>query len=289
MNNTDKIAIITDSCADIPQELSQSENVFVLPMVITCTDGEHLDGVDITASDVYKYLETEQPKTSTPSGESVIEVFNEIREKGYGKVIAIVLASGLSGTFNQLRLFAQDVEDMEIAIYDSKQASVGYGAMVNEAVKAIDEGKDFSAVCKYVEYMIDNTYIYFGIDTLEYLLKGGRIGKAAAIAGSILDLKPILSFDSESGEIYAAAKVRGRKKVEAKLINYIEECVNKMSGHKYVLIAAEGAMLEENKHLLDAVKEACPDYEYSMNVSLGAALSTHLGKGISGVGVVFLN
>ena len=154
MNTTEKIAIITDSCADVPQEFVEKYHMFILPMRITCTDGEYRDGVDIHAEDIYEKLKTELPKSSTPSGADVEDTFAEIQKQGYSKAVAILLSGGLSGTVNHVRLAAEDMEGLEIAVYDSCQASIGIGVIAIQAAKYAAEGMDFETLKGKVESLI---------------------------------------------------------------------------------------------------------------------------------------
>ena len=105
----EKVAIITDSCADVPEELAEKYHLFVLPMQIVCEDGVYRDGIDMTSEDIYKRLEKETPKSSTPSGADVEDLLQELVRQGYKKAIAVLLAGGLSGTVNQVRLDRKSV------------------------------------------------------------------------------------------------------------------------------------------------------------------------------------
>lgn len=289
LNATEKIAVITDSCADVPKEYVEKYNLFILPMIIHCNDGELKDGIDINAYDVYEKLKTEMPKTSTPAGEDVLKTFEEIKRQGYTKAIALILSGGLSGSYNQIRILADEEEELETAVYDSRQASIGTGALAVQLAEYVSTGVTFEAAKKKAESLINGTRVFFSIDTLEYLVKGGRIGKAAGFAGSLLDLKPILSFDESDGEIYAAAKVRGHKKVEAKLISLVKEEVSKRPGKKYIILVADGGLHEERDILEAKLKEECPDFTGCIQTRIGAALSAHLGRGLLGAGIVFVS
>lgn len=282
----EKIAIITDSCADVPVELAEKYQMFVLPMIINCADGEYRDGVEINAEMVYEKLKTELPKTSSPLGEDVLSTFNAVKEQGYTKAIAIILSSGLSGSVNHIRLYAENVEGLEIKVFDSKSGSIGCGVIAIQAAKYVQAGMDYETLIGKVEKLIENTKVYFSIDTFEYLQKGGRVGKATAFAGTILQIKPVLSFD-EDGEIYAAAKVRGRKQISSRLIKLIEEQLKE--GKPYNLVVADGGAPEERELLEEKLKEAFPNYEALYRAKIGAALSVYLGSGLLGAGIQFLD
>lgn len=286
MSTTEKIAVITDSCADVPPELAERHHIFVLPMRIICSDGEYRDGIDIHADDIYEKLKREIPKSSTPSGADVEDTFAKIKEQGYTKAVAILLSGGLSGTVNHVRLEAEELEGLEVEVYDSRQASIGIGVIALQAAEYVEAGMDFAQLKQKIERLIAGTKVFFSIDTLEYLQKGGRIGKAAALAGMLLDIKPILSFDAD-GEIYTAAKVRTRKQVEKRLLQLVEEL--KEEGRPYNLVVADGGAPEERDALEKKLSEALPDSHRLCRAKIGAALSIYLGSGLLGAGIQYLD
>jgi len=285
---TEKIAIITDSCADVPEDLKQKYSIYVLPMIITCQDGEYQDGIDIHAEDIYEKLKTELPKTSTPTGAEIENLIAQLEKAGYTQAIAIMISSGLSGTVNHMRLSVEDT-GLQVCVIDSKQASIGTGAIALQAAMWLEEGAGFQELCAKVEELCKNTSVFFSIDTLEYLQKGGRIGKATAMIGTALSIKPVLSFDEE-GEIYTPAKVRGRKLVEKKLLQLVEEKITDREHQhdRYNLIVADGGAPEERKELEKKIKQMFPNYENLFCAKIGAALSTYLGDGLLGAGVQFI-
>lgn len=286
MATTEKIAVITDSCADVPPELAEKYHLFILPMQIICTDGVYRDGVDIRAEEIYERLKKELPKSSTPSGADVEDTFAEIKKQGYTKAAAILLSGGLSGTVNHVRLEAEELEGLEVEVYDSRQGSIGIGAIALQAAQYVEEGMGFEELKGRIEKLIAGTKVFFSINTLEYLQKGGRIGKAAALAGMFLDIKPILSFDEE-GEIYTAAKVRTRRQVEKRLLQLVEEL--KEEGRPYNLVVADGGAPAERDALEQKLTERMPECRRLYRAKIGAALSIYLGSGLLGAGIQYLD
>ena len=130
--------------------------------------------------------------------------------------------------------------------------------------------------------------LFFSIDDLNYLQKGGRIGKASAFLGTTLKIKPILSFEKENGEIYVPAKVRGSKKVKSKLIDLIESHLEENPHQKFALAIADANNLEERNILEGMLKERFPQFTYIFDGHVGAALSCYLGSGLLGVAIQFL-
>ena len=150
----EKIAIITDSCADVPMELAKEYSIFILPMLIHCTDGEYRDGVEISAQDIYRKLETELPKTSSPLGEDIIATFEEIKRQGYTKAVAIILSGGLSGSVNHIRLAAESEQELEVRVFDSMQGSMGIGAIALQAAEYVRQGMKFEELIKRIPKLI---------------------------------------------------------------------------------------------------------------------------------------
>lgn len=283
---TEKIAVITDSCADVPRELAEKHHLFILPMRIICADGEYRDGIDIHADEIYEKLKKELPKSSTPSGADVEDIFAKIKSQGYTKAVAILLSGGLSGTVNHVRLAAEELEGLEVEVYDSRQGSIGIGVIALQAAEYIEAGVGFGELKQKIERLIAGTKVFFSIDTLEYLQKGGRIGKAAALAGMLLDIKPVLSFDAE-GEIYTAAKVRTHKQVEKRLLQLVEEL--REEGRPYNLVVADGGAPAERDSLEKKLVQALPDSHCLYRAKIGAALSIYLGSGLLGAGIQYLD
>lgn len=282
----ERIAVITDSCADIPLELVKEYNLFVIPIVIQCLDGQYRDGVDITSEDVYERLKTELPKSSSPLGEDIEGIFDEVKRQGYTHAVAIMLSGGLSGTVNHIHLAAEEVSDLEVRVFDSRQGSIGIGVVALQAAEEIRKGISFDALLERIPRLIENTKVFFSIDTLEYLQKGGRIGKVTALAGTMLQIKPILSLDQD-GEIYTAAKVRGKKQVEHRLIKQVEELIT--DGRRYNLVVADGGAPQEREELEEKLIRQLPDYEHLYRAKIGAGLSIYVGPGLLGAGIQFLD
>ena len=136
-------------------------------MRINCQDGSFRDGIEISAEDVYRRQKTENLTSSTPNGADVEDLFRKIEEEGYQKAIAIILSSGLTSTVNYIRLAAEELEHLEVAVYDSFSASIGEGAIAIQAAEYAEEGVPFEELKKKVEKLIAGTKVFFSIDTLE--------------------------------------------------------------------------------------------------------------------------
>ena len=283
-----KIALLTDSCADLAPKLAEEHHIHVVPLRIRCADGEYRDGVDITAADVYQRLRAgELPKTSLPTGEDIEALFDRLAAEGYDGVIAVMLSGGLSGTYNLTRLLAQERRDLEIAVYDSASGSLGVGMTMLQLAEDLRNGASWRELTKKrVPQLIGNTYPFFSVDTLEYLQKGGRIGRVAALAGTALQIKPLISF-APDGQLQSVAKVRGRRQVQDKLIDLTVKACG--SHRKYNLAVANGGAPEEMAELKEKLKQALPDYDHIWEGELDGTLSVYIGDGVLGAGVQVLD
>lgn len=286
--NPQKIAILADSCCDIPANVAAEKGFFIVPLRILGDDCEYEDGVDIFPSDIYRRLAAgETLKTSLPAGASVESVLNKIKEQGYEKVIALMLSSGLSGTFNLLRVEAETCDDLEIAVFDSKSGSLGTGMMIYQLLEDIEAGMDWTELTtRRVPQLINNTFPFFSVDTLEYLQKGGRIGLITAMAGTMLNIKPILTF-AEDGQLKNVAKVRGTKQVMAKFLDTIRQM--KGEHKKFNLAIANGGDPANMEILRAQMEEAFPGYEHFWAGEIGATLSVYIGPGILGSAITILD
>ncbi|NCB64009.1 MAG: DegV family protein, partial [Clostridia bacterium] len=238
-----KIALLTDSCADLDPMVAEENHIYVVPLQIQCGDGVYEDGVSIGAEDVYRRLKSgEIPKTSLPSGAAMEKVFDRIKADGYDGVIAVMLSSGLSGTYNMTCIHGEEREDLKIAVYDSVSGSLGEGVVMLQLAEDIRAGMEWKElVRKRVPKLIESTKAFFSVDTLEYLRKGGRIGKVTAMAGTMLQIKPLLTF-APDGQLTGVAKVRGRRQVQDKLVELAVAACGKHK--KYNLAVANGGAIE---------------------------------------------
>ena len=223
-----KIALLTASSAALRWDQARENNIFFVPLRILCEDGEYLDGVNITGPDIYQRLHNgELPQTSLPRVEDFSAKLREIFDLGYDGVIAVMLSSGLSGTYNLARILAGEC------------AEQGYAMDWEELTE------------RRAPQLIANTYPFFSVDTLEYLVKGGRIGKVTAMAGTMLQIKPIITF-APDGQLQSVAKVRGRHQVMRKLVDM---AVDRCGEHKrYNLAVAHGGAPEE----METVRQTAP-------------------------------
>ena len=284
-----KIALLTDSCADLSPALAAENHIHIVPLRILCADGEYFDGMDIRGADIYKRLRAgELPQTSLPAGEDIEKVLRQIVMEGYDGVIAIMLSGGLSGTYNLVRLIAEECKGLlPVRVYDSVSGSLGMGLTVLQIAEDIRNGMGWEELTeRRVPQLIANTYPFFSVDTLEYLQKGGRIGKVTATAGMLLQIKPLLTFAGD-GQLTSVAKVRGRHQVINKLVDLT---VQRCGDHKrYNLAVANGGAPEEMALVREKLTAALPNYDHIWEGEIDATLSTYIGDGVLGAAVQILD
>lgn len=284
---TDKIALLTDSCADIPVEVARKNHIYVVPFTITFEEGSYQDGVDIFPDDVYRRQPNEVIKTSLPSGAVIEDTLHQIKEDGYEKVIAIMLSSGLSGGYQIVRMLGEEAEYLEVAAFDSMSGSLGEGAMVLTVARWIEEGRTWEEMLALIPRMMKNVHPYFSVDTLEYLKRGGRIGKITAMAGTALGIKPILAFDPVSGELTSTHKVRGRQAAMKKLVQVV---VSKLEPNKrYNIMWAHGGTPEEGARIAEMLREAAPNFQQEFSGQIDCTLASYVGPRLIGAAVQVLD
>ena len=212
------IRIIIDSTTDIPERVLHQ--VEVVPLTVSFGDEEYLDGIDLSRGDFYLKLEAGQilPKTSQPSPEAFAEVFQRIHEAG-DEGVFISVASALSGTCQSAAIAAADYP--EISVVDSRNVAVGTGILAEYALQLISRGITREELVHKLEKKREDICLIAMLDTLEYLKRGGRISKTAALAGGILNIKPVITV--KEGEILILGKARGAKKANNLLVELAEK------------------------------------------------------------------
>lgn len=279
MDNVEKIALITDSASDITKDIVEKYNIKVLPFKIIYRDKEFSDGIDITSKEVYATLESNTPTTSLPSMADIEGLFKSLKASGYTHAIVVTISSKLSGVNNAIKLLSEDYPEIKTYVHDSKSISKGEVILISEAAKMIEEGKSFDEVVAELPKINERIKIFFAIGTLEYLIKGGRIGKIAGTIAQFLHLKPIVSVDKE-GEYYTYTKVRGRKQSLHKLYDI---GVSKLDEKKCDVYIMHGEAEEEALALAEKIRV----HKNANFVDFGGYLSPvsgiHSGPGFIGV------
>ena len=221
------IRIVTDSTADLSPEMVERYGIQVVPLTVFVEGKAYKDKIDITNDAFYDILRTvkELPTTSQPSPAVFAEVYRKLAAEGAEHIISIHISTELSGTYQSSVLAAGIVaEEVQVHNVNSRIATMGLGLLVLSAARLVEDGKSLEEVLAALDYMVQNQSLYFLLDSLDNLHKGGRIGKASHLFGSLLNIKPVLCFND--GVIGVYEKVRGNKDNKAleRLIEILAEC-----------------------------------------------------------------
>lgn len=274
-----KIAIVTDSTSDLLDEIIKEYDINVLPLKVVYSDTEeYRDRVEITPEDIYKRFDRDIPTTSLPSPEDTANLFKKLEGDGYTHVIVTTISTGLSGTMNMIRNVAEDFKNMVFEIIDSKALTMGLGFPVLEGAKELKKSNDFDKTVQKIKDTIKNTEVYFVVKTLDYLKKGGRIGKVEGTIGELLNIKPIISID-KNGIYYTFKKVRGRKKSVQDIYNLVKE---KASDKMVNIAVAHGNAQEEAYGLLEKIKEL-KNVKHTIFTQISPVMVVHTGPGLIGI------
>ncbi|NKI22681.1 DegV family protein [Paenibacillus dendritiformis] len=275
------IRIVTDSTADIPQELRERYGIEMIPLKVHFGNDMYQDAVTISAERFYQLLVEAKrlPTTSQPSPIEFLEVFKRLNAEPDTQIISIHLSAAFSGTY-QSAVLAKNMmeEEADITIVDSKSASYGFGLIVVEAAKMAEAGRSKEEILAMIERYQRERKLFFLVDTLEYLQKGGRIGKAAALFGTLLNIKPILSIDNE-GEVYAVEKVRGHKKAVARILEMLKQEFEGRPVHTVMGYTSDPSAADD----LAAAIQNTLDVRSMDCTIVGSVIGTHVGTGVAAV------
>ncbi len=274
-----RIAVVTDSTSDLPPHLAEQHSIHVMPQILIMGERSWLDGVDIDASAFYELLRTSSsfPTTSQPSVKAFQDLFTDAAQERDG-IVAVLVSDELSGTLNSARAAVDTLPDIPIEIVDSRGASMQLGLIALEAARAAATGKDICAVADAARSLIGRCYVYFVVDTLEYLHRGGRIGAAARIFGSAMNLKPILEI--VDGVVTPVTRVRTRRKALQRLHELVAEKLN--PGDRVHMSVLHVAAPDEAARIRAELQEIYEPAEMILT-ECGPVIGAHVGPGTVGV------
>lgn len=267
-------AIVTDSTADLPDEVIADPNLTMVPLKLHFGDETFRDWIDIRPAEFYARLRAADrlPTTSQPSaGEFQIE-YRRLRER-YDHIFSIHLSDRLSGTISSANLAREEFAG--ITVVDSEMASLAVGLLVYRLLGLLDRGTTREEFLQYIDRYRRTAGRLFLLDTLDYLQKGGRIGKASSVAGSLLHIKPLLTFDE--GVVDAYKKVRGARKAMTAMQEYLLERTQ-LGGPVHVCVA-HGDAPEKVEQLIALLEATDRDIDICLRGEVGAVIGTYAGPG----------
>lgn len=273
----EKIALITDSASDINSDLIKKYNINILPFKIIFSDKEYRDGIDITPSMLYEKLPNETPKTSLPSISEFTQLLEDLKSKGYTHAIIITISNCFSGTFNSARLASESVSGITTFVFDSLTLTMSEGAMVLNVAELIEQGKSFDEITSSLPKLREKIDVFFTLDTLTYLKRGGRIGKVAGTIAEALNIKPIITIKDDGFCTYA--KVRGTKQSISKLSSILNDYLSKGKCKVWIM---NGNAPDKADLLYNAIKNSPNLVECTLGGMIGPALGVNTGPGLVG-------
>ena len=269
------VRIVTDSTADLTPEQQRAAGITVVPLNVHFGDQVFRDHVDLSADEFFRRLKasSQLPRTSQPSVGAFEEAYRKLLDGG-DEIVSVHLSSKVSGTYNSALMAAQSVGDGKIDVVDSLSTSMALGFMALEGAKLAKAGRDRQAVAECLQGLVPKARVICVVDTLTYLERGGRIGKARALLGSLLNVKPILQL--KDGEVVPVGRARGRPQSLSRLVELLQR-----DGKVSQLAIMHGAAQRDAEQLRERVASSYPGMDIQLT-EIGAVLGTHTGPGVIG-------
>ncbi|HNQ98435.1 MAG TPA: DegV family protein [Trueperaceae bacterium] len=275
------LAIITDSTCDLTAQELASLNVEAVPLHVHFQGGTFKDWLEIDPAKIIAGVAqgAGMPSTSQPSPAEFTAAFERALAAGADEVLVITISSGVSGTF-QSATIAQKTYGAKVTVFDSLAASLGHGEMVRVAARMRDAGKGVPEIIKALEKIRDTNFVIFTVATMDYLQKNGRIGRATAFLGGLLNVKPLLTLDG--GKVGPLTRARGIKKAQQEMVDRFKAYVAASSGPVVLnLIHVQDPPAAEG--LRAAIDAAGVPYEFGGYHEIGAVIASHVGPNTFGL------
>ncbi len=275
---TENTAIVLDSTSDYPEAPSRFPNMRFVPLYVRFGDDTYRDYVELGPAEFYEKLRTSPvlPATSQPTPQDFVDAYEEL--SSFERIYSLHVSSKVSGTFQSAALAADELGGDKVRLVDSLTASLAIAMLAHAIQRRLARGTTDDEIDALVERFHRESEVVFTVETLEYLQRGGRIGRAAALAGSLLNVRPILGV--QDGEVVAVARVRGRAKAVAEFERRFEAATEDRAGLRVAI--AHGDAPEWVGTLSELVWRVRPKAEIEFTATLGAVVSTHTGPGAVG-------
>jgi DegV family protein with EDD domain len=275
---TENTAIVLDSTSDYPEAPARFPNMRFVPLYVRFGDETYKDYVELGPDEFFSKLRSSPalPATSQPTPQDFVDVYEELA--GYERVYSLHIASKMSGTYQSAVLGAQEAGGDRVRVVDSRTASLAIAMLAHAIQRRLARGTTDEEVEALIERFDRDCSVIFTVETLEYLQRGGRIGRAAALAGSLLNVRPILAI--QDAEVVAVARVRGRQKALAEFERRFAESTGDEPGLRIAIAHADAP--EWVGILSELVWRVRPNAEIEFTSTLGAVVSTHAGPGTVG-------
>lgn len=273
----DRIALVTDTSCDLSDQQLAEYDIRLVSLRVATSQGEFRDRREISQDKLYEMLKTELPKTSLPLPEDVSALYRQLQEEGCTRILHVSMSSGLSGTYNMVRIMADDFTNIKIDVYDSHTLSCGLGLLVLTAAEDLSKGMAVEDVMTHLDHVRGTQLGTFVIRTLEFLRKGGRIGMVEGVVGTLLQLKPVI-FVNDDGVYQTLVKARGFNNA---LNAMCDEFCKRYANTKVRMAVVHGAAYEDAIKLQDRMCGQL-DVVSSFISPVSPALAIHTGPGLLG-------
>ncbi len=285
-----KIGLVTDSTADLPIEYYKENDVVMVPLTVHFGDEVYKDWTDMPPDRFYPTMEASVaagilPKTSQPPAGDFVEAYTALAEAGVDHIVSIHISAKLSGTLQSAKGALGIFDKVPVTLIDSENTALLMGAFVKEMVAARNAGAEVDEMVAVANRCKEWGRLFFTVKTLKYLELGGRIGKASALLGTLLSVKPLLTL--EEGVVNAKGKASGAKKAMAEIANMVKAESNKRpDGYKSSLILAYTDNPEVLDTALAAVDAAGVEYDSVDRGQVGSVIGTYVGPGAYMIGIL---
>lgn len=280
--DTNRIALIVDSCTDVPPADIERYGMYVVPLQVNYRDESFLDKVTITPQQVYDRFAEEVPTTSTPTPAIAREVLQRVVDDGYEQAVIVTISSGLSATNELMRSLVVGMPELDCCIVDTKNIGMGAGLVALAVARQLEGGATLEDLRRESDRIVESTRVYFCVDTLEYLHKGGRIGNVTYAVGSLLDMRPVISCN-EKGVYYTVAKAKGRRQSLKKAMSVAEKFAARFP--RCAMAVVNGDAAEEAAEVRAELGERVGNADAWYEGQISPVLVVHTGPGLIGIGV----
>ena len=285
--NEQRIAVITDTGTDTPEDFAAAHDVRTVPLRINYSDGSSYEsGVDITPAELVGRFDEEVPTTSLPSPMRIRQTFERARADGYAGAVFVTISSGLSATYETVSMVARQMEGFPIVVVDTKSIGIAAGLVVMEAVRQVEAGMNLDRIGSVLRTVSERTRVFFSVRSLDFLHKGGRIGDTVYRVGSLLNIKPVLTCD-EAGTYVIARKAHGWRRAVEGQVRLAVQAAREHAGVRLAVCSYEDEdVLDQlESRLREEVGKVSRVVEV-IRSGISADLLVHTGPSLAGVGLM---
>jgi DegV family protein with EDD domain len=273
------VRVVTDSTADLPKEIVEEYGIEIVPLTVRLGNTMFRDYYDVSPPQFFQMLkETDDfPRTSQPSVDEFVRTYTKLGNKD--DIVSIHISMDMSATAQSASVALQQLPDWKVKIIDSRTVSIGLGLIALEAAKAAKDGADIKEVLNLIDDLKSGTKVFFSVDSLDFLQKGGRIGRAQGFLGTMLKIKPLLAV--ADGFVSPVERVRGSNRLISRMVELIKEEADKYTSMKATFIYGE---TQEHCNNLISQLNSAVQFENLYKNYVGSVITSHAGPTAFGIG-----